>query len=410
MGDEMAHTPGQGKLQQILDRPDPQGGRGEKRLRTLLVIPRLHDAVALLSLLVHDRLRLILIGTQQIDIEESLFQRVVQLRPIVHVIMQIGIASLDLDGVNRLFYRTQLAQRGGIAANTSLQTKTLLTGQVIEEREAGIEVVFGLRQTIPLIIGDTQQREPHGVIYLVQFALQLTVCRAAHLRQVGLIGVSIAIGVIGKRMRMVQACTETQPVSECLLIDRLADQRILPALHLIVDVRQQQIASLLLIGASAIRTDIGTHHIEHQELILWQGALVVEIQSGRMRALRGQVGHIDIIGRVGTVAQDASIVIVRNAIAPVTQGGIEELLLRLLVVVGQVCVVHVHLHMAGHALLDTIHRLPIGQLEMFPVIPIGAIEVTGTKTIAGIPFRPFMVHLGLNVVLAPHPIDTLAGV
>ena len=209
MGDEMAHPPGQRELQHILDRTDPQGSRGEKRLRTLLVIPRLHDAVTLLPLLVHDRLRLILIDVQQIDIEESLFQRVVQLGPIVHVIMQIGIASLDLDGVNRLFYRTQLAQRGGIAANTSLQTKTLLTGQVIEERETGVEVVFGLRQTIPLIIGDTQQREPHGVIYLVQFALQLTVCRAAHLRQVGLIGVSIAIGVIGKRMRMVQACTET---------------------------------------------------------------------------------------------------------------------------------------------------------------------------------------------------------
>ena len=208
MGDEMAHTPSQGKLQHILDRADPQGSRGEKRLRTLLVIPRLHDAVSLLPLLVHDRLRLILIGTQQIDIEESLFQRVVQLRPIVHVIMQIGITSLDLDGVNRLFYRTQLAQRGGIAANTSLQTKTLLTRQVIEERETGVEVVFGLRQTIPLIIGDTQQRDPHGVIQLVQFTFQLTVCRAAHLRQVGLIAVPIAIGVVGERVRMVQARTE----------------------------------------------------------------------------------------------------------------------------------------------------------------------------------------------------------
>ena len=129
-----------------------------------------------------------------------------------------------------------------------------------------------------------------------------------------------------------------------------------------------------------------------------------------MRALRGQVGHIDIIGRVGTVAQDASIVIVRNAIAPVTQGGIEELLLRLLIVVGQVCVVHIQFQMAGYALLNAIHRLPISQLKMFPVIPIGAIEVTGAETIAGIPFRPFMVHLGLNVVLAPHPIDTLAGI
>ena len=107
----MVHTTIDRKLQDVLDRTDPQIGRRDNPLPVFLIIPSLDDLISFQIFLVHDSVRLILISAQGIHVKQTFAKLVIQFRIITHIRLQVGITPLYLQGIDHLVNRTQLTQR-----------------------------------------------------------------------------------------------------------------------------------------------------------------------------------------------------------------------------------------------------------------------------------------------------------
>ena len=135
---------------------------------------------------------------------------------------------------------------------------------------------------------------------------------------------------------MTQTSSPAVSVGQFLFVDSFADDGIFLSIYLVPDIGQHIVFPAFLIKAIGKFFVIGSYHIEDQDLVFLQVALIIDVERRTMVIAVGLVEHIHIVCFIRPVDQLPFEAFDRYIVPRIIEGYVELILIVVLQVVSYV--------------------------------------------------------------------------